>query len=269
MKFLLSLAVFLAFLATSSFGNEFETAFIGDEAAFGTHNEVAHEWAKEELGATLIEPGDIPKRDLTKFAVLWWHEGDNAPGELEAAAMDALLDYLRKGGTLLLSAGAEKYAFDLGIETGQFRLTGPLDDNSFAGVAVREDTKDLSIWAGFDRTPGTEIQTSPGLPRTADYHKLQLVDGKTMGNCWRITNAGQKVNYGEQIGGFVEWEVGNGKVFAMGWRISYWKEGNDDIANLEKLTTNVINYLAEASAFFAISPEDRLPIVWGSIKARQ
>ena len=269
MKPLISLVVLLALLATSSFGNEFETAFIGDEVAFGAHNEGAYEWAKEELGATLVGPDDIPKHDLTKFAVLWWHEGDNAPGELEEAVIAAALDYLTKGGTLLISAGAEKYAFDLGIETGQFRLTGPLDDNSFAGVAVREDTKDLSIWAGFDRTPGTEIQISPGLPRTADYHKSQLVDGKTIGNCWRITNAGQQVNYGEQIGGFVEWAVGNGKVFAMGWRISYWKDGNDDRATLEKLTMNVVNYLAEASAFFAVSPEDRLPLAWGGIKSRR
>lgn len=262
MRKVILLSVLLLGVTALSFGGGVKIAFIGEKGAFGEHDKEAHEWAKNELSATLLDPADVPNRDLTEFAVLWWHEGDNDPGTLDEAVKKAILDYLEKGGTLLLSAAAEKYASDMGIERGMFRVYGPGADNHEAGVTVREDTKDHPVWEGFDRAPGTKIKTtSVGYPKSSDYWPSKFIDAKTIGDCWETGS-----DWGDTVGAFVEWEVGDGKVFAMGWRIPHWKNDNKEKATLEKLTMNVLSYLAGESAFLSVEPRDKLPVRWGEIK---
>ncbi|HID55205.1 TPA: DUF4960 domain-containing protein [Candidatus Poribacteria bacterium] len=262
MRRVILLSALLIIVTTLSFGEGFKVAFIGGQEAFGEHDKPAYEWAKDELNATLLDPADIPKVDLTGFVVLWWHEGDNDPGTMDEEVKKAILDYLEKGGTLLLSAAAEKYASDLGIEKGMFRIYGPGSDNQEAGVTVREDTKDHPVWEGFDRTPGTKIKTtSVGYPKSADYWPSKFVNAKTVGDCWETGS-----DWGDTVGAFVEWKVGDGLVFGMGWRIPHWKEDNKERTTLEKLTMNVLNYLAENSAFLSVEPKDKSPIMWGRIK---
>ncbi len=267
-KFLVSLLTFLAFFVSSSFG---KVAFIGDDGSFmgGGPNEEAYEWAKNQLGVTLVDPDDIPELNLTQFPVLWWQEGDRDPGMIGEAVKESILDYLEKGGTLLLSAVAEKFANELGIEQGPFRIHGPTNDGSFGGTAVREDTKDHPVWEGFDRTPGTQIITSSdGSSKTSDYFDSLFMDAKTLGDGWRTKADGQTILYGDRVGAFLEWEVGDGRVVGMGWMVANWEEENEDRDKLEKLTKNIINYLIEASAFLAVSTEDKLSVTWGAIKEK-
>lgn len=240
-------------------------AFIGDKSAFGDHNKPALEWAEKTYGATLIHPDDVSKTDLTKYAVVWWHDGDNDPTPLASKpAISALKDYIQKGGAVLLSAAAEKLANELGIESGVPRIYGPGADNQAAGVTIREDTAKHPVWEGFNLKPGERIQvTSVGYPKSSDYWSLKFVEAVTIGNCWETGS-----DWKETVGAFVEWNKGTGKgiVFGMGWRLPHWKNDNKDRAALEKLTTNVINYLAKKSLFFSVNPNGRIITTWAWLK---
>ncbi len=242
-------------------------AFIGDKATFGDHNKPALEWAEKTYGATLIDPGDVSKVDLTKYAVVWWHDGDNDPTPLAAkSTIDALNAYIQKGGAVLLSAAAEKLATDLGIESGVPRIYGPGADNHAAGVTIRQDTANHPVWEGFDLKPGEQIQvTSVGYPKSSDYWSLKFIEAVTIGDCWETGS-----DWKETVGAFVEWNKGTGKgiVFGMGWRLPHWKNDNKDLKTLEKLTSNVINYLAMKSLFFSVSPNGGATTTWAWLKAQ-
>ena len=61
---------------------------------------------------------------------------------------------------------------------------------------------------------------------------------------------------------------GDGKVFNMNWRLPNYHKNNESIDQIEKLTENVINWLASESEFADVSAGDKLPIVWGHLKIR-
>lgn len=242
-------------------------AFIGDKGALGDYSKPALEWAEKNYGAILIHPDDVSKTDLTRYTVVWWHDGDNDPTPLATkTTINALNDYIQKGGAVLLSAAAEKLATDLGIESGIPRIYGPGADNHAAGVTIREDTAKHPVWEGFDLKPGEQIQvTSVGYPKSSDYWSLKFVEAVTIGDCWETGS-----DWRETVGAFVEWTKGTGKgiVFGMGWRLPHWKNDNKDRTTLEKLSANVINYLAKKSLFFSISPAGRLATTWAWLKTQ-
>jgi len=238
--------------------------FIGDETAFGDHNNAAFEWAEENFVTALISPDDLAAEDLTQYAVLWWQDGDTDPnGLMTDNVIGALIGYLDSGGSLLLSSAAEMLATPLGVESGAARIYGPGTDAQAAGLTIRDDTVDHPVWEGFDREAGTQIQvTSVGYPMTSDYWSSTFVDAVTIGDCWETGT-----DYGDVVGAFVEWEQGDGLVFGMGWRLAHWIDNNTELETLYKLTANVICYLADQSAFLAVSPQGNAISTWARVKA--
>jgi len=239
--------------------------FIGDDAAFGDFNNTALEWSQEAFQTDLIAPQDLSGADLTKYAVLWWQDGDTDPTALlDKSATDALLEYIESGGALLLSSAAEKLATPLGVESGAPRIYGPGADAQAAGVTIREDTVDHPVWEGFNRKAGEQIQvTSKGFPMSSDYWSRTYKEAITIGNCWETGT-----DWTDEVGAFIEWtnNTGKGIVFGMGWRLPHWSDDNKDLATLKKLTTNLINYLASKSAFAAVIPSESISTTWGMLK---
>lgn len=251
--------------AIESSAQEILLGFIGDQGTFGDHNNAAFEWANGTFNVTLIAPDNLASEDLTKYAVLWWHDGDADPTSLLTDDVaKALNDYVEKGGALLLSAAAEKLATPLGVESGTPRIYGPGADNQAAGLRIREDTVDHPVWKGFDPEAGVEIQLTPvGYPVSSDYWSLTFVDAVTIGDCWETGS-----DYGDAVGAFVEWRRGDGIIFGMGWRLPHWTEDNSDCPTLEKLTINLINYLASESAFLAVDCTRSAVTTWATLKTR-
>jgi hypothetical protein len=250
----------------ATYAQQVTVAFIGDEGTFGDHNKAAYEWAQKTYKAPLIAPGDIPKTDLTKYAVLWWHDGDTDPTAQVEDCKDALMKYIESGGTLLLSAAAEKLANELGIESGTPRIYGPGADAQKAGLTIPKDTVDHPVWEGFDREEGKQIElTTVGYPKSSDYWSLLFKDAVTIGYCWETGS-----DYKDAVGAFVEWTKGTGKglVFGMGWRLPHWKSDNKDLATLEKMTINVINYLASKSVYMAVDPSGSVVTTWANLKVK-
>jgi hypothetical protein len=266
-KLFMSVCVISLFLglSNSSYAQNFKLAFVGEEKSFGKHDEAAFKWAKEKLNTTLISVSDLSTKDLTAYAVIWWHEGDIDPTPLMTDPIKkALLNYLQKGGSLLLSAAAEKLATELGIEKGIPRIYGPAVDAQEAGLTVRKDTENHPVWDGFKLKPGDRIKTTNvGYPKSSDYWSLKFVDAKTIGDCWETGSDWQNT-----VGAFVEWPVNKGLAFGMGWRLPHWATDNKERPTLEKLTTNVLRYLADKSAFLAVKPEGKIATAWGRMKRR-
>jgi hypothetical protein len=52
----------------------------------------------------------------------------------------------------------------------------------------------------------------------------------------------------------------------MNWRLPNFHKNNKDIDQIQKLTENVINWLASESEFAEVSAGGKLPIVWGRLK---
>jgi hypothetical protein len=238
-------------------------AFVGDEGSFGAHNKGALKWAKAQFDTTVVSTARVEREDLTRFAVVWWQDGDADPaGLLTPGGKKALQDYVRNGGTVLLSAAAEQLATPLGVESGVFRVYGPGADAQAAGLTIREDTVKHPVWEGFKRTAGERIQvTSVGYPKSSDYWSRKYIEAVTIGDCWETGS-----NWTDEVGAFVEWRSGKGLVFGMGWRLPHWTDDNKDRATLEKLTTNVVRYLAGESAFLAVSAVGRHATFWARLK---
>lgn len=241
-------------------------AFVGDKSTFSDHNKAAFEWAQKTYNAQLIAPSDLAKADLTRFAVIWWHDGDTDPTDVFKVARDPLDKYVKSGGALLLSAAAEKLATPLGVESGEPRIYGPGADAQAAGLTIRADTINHPVWEGFNRKEGERIQvTSVGYPKSSDYWSNKFKDAITIGDCWETGS-----DWHDSVGAFVEWtkNTGKGIVFGMGWRLPHWTENNKDRPTLEKLTINVISYLASKSAFLSVKPSGNVITTWAEIKSK-
>ena len=95
---------------------------------------------------------------------------------------------------------------------------------------------------------GDRIQVnSTGYPKSGDYFSYLWKNFITVANSW-----GPPANdWADQIAAFGYWEAIAGKVFNMNWRLPNFHENNQDIEMLERLTTNLIEWLASESAFVA------------------
>ena len=75
----------------ATYAQQITVAFIGDKANMKDHNKAAYEWAQKTYNAPLIASGDIAKTDLTKYAVIWWHDGEADPTAQVKDCADALM----------------------------------------------------------------------------------------------------------------------------------------------------------------------------------
>jgi len=240
---------------------------MGDKGPF---TEPALQFAQKKLNATLLDRKDISFGNFSKYAVVWWHDGDSDPGALKEQEIKAFVDYGKAGGAVLLTAWAIRYATPMGLENVEARQFGPVpEDGISVGIIMIEDGKNLPIWKGLKNqkgdTPkvGDRIQVnSTGYPKSGDYFDKIWKNFITLANAW-----GPEANdWGDRIAAFGYWKMDKGKIFNMNWRLPNFHANNKDIGMLEILTTNVINWLGEGSLFFSVNSMEKLATTWGNIR---
>ncbi|RKU28189.1 hypothetical protein C6499_10335 [Candidatus Poribacteria bacterium] len=263
-----SLTFLLCFgISVSNAAVEVGFVYLGDKGDF---TEPALKFAEKTFKTKHLAKADLKGDTFKQFGVIWWHEGDTDPGALSDAEIDAFLDYTESGGAVLLTGWAIRYATPMGLEDAQARAFGPTAaDGINVGITVLKETIDLGLVEGLKnidgKTPKVDdrIQVnSTGFPKSGDYYDKIWKNFITLANAW-----GPPANdWGDRIAAFGYWEAGDGKVFNMNWRLPNYHKNNEDIDQIEKLTENVINWLASESEFADVSASGKLPIVWGHLK---
>ncbi len=236
----------------------------------GNFTEPALEFAERTFKTKQLAKADLKSNTFKQFGVIWWHEGDTDPGELSGAEIGAFMDYAESGGAVLLTGWAIRHATNFGLEKAVARQFGPVAEDGIAvGITVLEETVERGLVEGLENIDGKAPQVddriqvnSTGYPKSGDYYDKIWKEFITLANAW-----GPPANdWGDRIAAFGYWEAGAGKVFNMNWRLPNYHKNNEDIEQLEKLTENVINWLASESEYAAVSAGGKLPIVWGRLK---
>lgn len=241
--------------------------YLGDKGDFTAP---ALEFAKKAFKTQELGKADLKSNTFKAFGVIWWHEGDTDPGELSAAEIAAFMDYAESGGAVLLTGWAIRHATNFGLEKAVARQFGPVAEDGIAvGITVLKETVERGLVEGLENIDGKAPQVddriqvnSTGYPKSGDYYDRIWQEFITLANAW-----GPPANdWEDRIAAFGYWEAGAGKVFNMNWRLPNYHKNNKDIEQLEKLTENVIHWLASESEYAAVSAGGKLPIVWGRLK---
>ena len=242
----------------------------------GEVEEAAYEWAEDNFKTTTLlvdKSGNFKNAGGTalqpeQFAVLWmfYTETNTLPDPFLAdATQKAILDYVEAGGGVFLSALALRYVVELDVEKGgDPRVFGPLGkDPPEIGVVPTADGKNHPVFEGFDTSKPVFLTSMQQDGFTSDFFNF--------GDDPSGTILGTKTRGGGAGGGerpFVEYEVGDGIIITLGHHNGVYTDAKSkEGMNLRNLTANVLNYLGENSAFFAVEPNGKLATTWGDLKA--
>jgi hypothetical protein len=250
-----------------AYSAEVTVGFLASSAKLGEVEEAAYAWAKNNFKTTtlLVDKSGNFKNDGTalqpeEFAVLWlfYTETNTLPESFLAdATKKAILDYVEAGGGLFLSALALRYVVELDVEKGgDPRVFTPLGkEPPEIGVVPTADGKNHPVFKGFDTSKPVFLTSMAQDGFTSDFHNFGGTDpeGTILGTKTRGGGAGG----GERP--FVEYEVGDGLLITLGHHNGVYTDAKSEEGdNLRKLTANVLSYLAENSAFFAVEPNGKL-----------
>jgi len=237
--------------------------------------QAAYDWASKNYASTILiadgngnfKDSSGNQRPLSNFAVLWWHysETQTIPKVfLEESTQKAIKDYLKSGGTLFLTALTLHYTYDLEVETGaEPRVFSPLGkDPPEIGVLPKPEEKNHPIFAGFDTSKPIFLCSMAQDGFTSDF---MPVPGDPKGKVLATKTRGGGAGGGERP--LVEFDVGQGKIITLGHHNAiYTDTKSKESQNLRNLTTNIIEYLADNSAFLSVEIEGKLANTWGALK---
>ena len=187
-------------------------------------------------GGTFVgqDGGDV---SLDRFDALWIHQGDSTDltGPIhDPAGIEALAKYVSDGGGLFLSGAALAMVHGLGVEPVVTRLGGPGKDASSAALIPVVQLH--PIFKGFSSQGRPICISDAGFPAFSDFH----ASGGPAGGMLLARTPGGSENP------LVEYQLGSGRIVAMGWRLPhYGYAANPFRANLQRLTDNIIDYLAD------------------------
>ncbi|WP_181308007.1 DUF4960 domain-containing protein [Rufibacter sp. XAAS-G3-1] len=215
--------------------------------------------------------------DLSAFDVIWWHydAAMDLPGiAFDANVVNALKAYRAAGGNLLLTTFAARYLEPLNIVPagkgpnnvfGDFLPAGFVDANNSWGISFR-GREDHPIFAGLQTyEPGKAYLLEKGtfrlnhvawwfLPEWGGYGNGQGWRQQTGGNNLASEQWDDQLNGRVSIGEFSGNGTTDGNVIVIGAGAYDWynepsngtpSQTNGYISNIERLTENIITYLAE------------------------
>ena len=176
---------------------------------------------------------------LGQFTVLWYHQGDGAGPTVVAGARSfpMLRQYVQAGGRLFLSGAALAMVHTLGIEPAAPRSAPGGKGPYLAGVVPLELRHPVFEGLSAGDLPGSAILVNDtGYPAYADFHGS---GGPAGGMLLARANCGQE-------NPLVEYQLGKGRIIVMGWRLPHYAHtANPYRGNLERLTANILRYLAD------------------------
>jgi len=186
----------------------------------------------DKLGNLLTENGK--SADLDSINIIWFHQGDST-GDGPASdpkVVNALRKFVQKGGGLFLSGAALAMAVELGVEQATPRRGGPGTDGSEAAIIPLLSKH--PVFRSWPTDSGIIRISSSGYPAFADFHGT----GGPIGGMLLARTPGGTEHP------FVEYELGQGRIIVMGWRLPHYGNRNNTFRkNLEQLTANTLSYL--------------------------
>lgn len=265
----------LVFAGVPAYSADVTVGLLAGSNKLGEVEEAAYTWAEEHFKTTTLlvdKSGKFKNAGGTvlqpeEFAVLWlfYTETDTLPEPILAdATVKAIHGYVEAGGGLFLSALGLRYVVELGVEDGgDPRVFMPLGkDPPEIGVVPTADGKKHPVFEGFDTSGPIFLTSMAQAGFTSDFHNF---GGAPAGTILATKTRGGGAGVGERP--FVEYEVGDGLIITLGHHNGvYTDTKSEEGDNLQRLTENVLNYLAENSAFLAVDPNGKLATTWGNLK---
>lgn len=243
----------------------------------GEVEEAAYNWAEDNYQSTILIANDNgtfktdggTTKKLDDYAVLWlfYTETNQLPAPfLTDATKKSILNYLEAGGAIFLSALGLRYVVDIGVDEGNVRVFQPLGKGPpEIGIKPTDDFKNHPVYKGLDSGKPIFLTSMDQAGFTADF--INFKANPPAGNILGTKTRGGGAGGGERP--FVEYEVEDGKIITLGHHNGvYTDTKSPESDNLRKLTMNVLNYLGENSAFFAVDPNGKLATTWGNLKSQ-
>jgi len=185
---------------------------------------------------------------LEGFDVVWYHQGDSIDlaGPVHGAKTRAQLrKWVESGKGLYLSGAAFAMVGPLGVETAGIRRGGPGNDRGAA--TLRPVVKKHPVFAGLGGRGDVVTISDAGFPAFGDFHP----HGPARGMLLARSGGGVEDP-------LVEYALGKGRVIAMGWRLPHYAHaGNRHRAELERLTSNIVTYLATPKSWCRVAHKPR------------
>ncbi|MGC9328914.1 MAG: hypothetical protein ACP5I1_14865, partial [Candidatus Hinthialibacter sp.] len=211
----------------------------------GPHNQAAWRAATELGQATLL----LRQKDgafadpagrawnANDFDVLWYHQGDAIARNAmySGPSLAAIKQFAEQGGGVLLSGGALAMAAQLGLE-GVIRPQRHELGNWRDPAGMTPVEKDHPAFRGLPNNEEIVWLSQGGCPAVADFYWGGPVEGMVLAK----TPSGPE-------NPLVEYTLGKGRVIVFGWHWpDYGDLENPHRQNLIRLTSNLLNYLADA-----------------------
>ncbi len=200
------------------------------------------------------------------FDVLWYHEGDSAAQTPlhGARSFPMLRKYVAGGGRLFLSGAALSLVNTMGIEPAMARRA-PGGRDAYVAQIIPAQAAHPIFRSLIRSVPGDDSPisiTSGGYPAFADFHDS---GGPTTGMLLARANCASE-------NPLVEYQLGKGRIIVMGWRLAHYSDAaNAHRANLERLTANILAYLADPKQWqpVVIKPSTPVAAAKASIDEKQ
>ncbi|RKU28987.1 hypothetical protein C6497_07265 [Candidatus Poribacteria bacterium] len=239
--------------------------------------EAAYNWADDNYQTTRLIANDNgtfknnagTALKLDQYAVLWLlHTKSNKIPDalLSDGTKKAILDYIESGGGIFLSAVGLRYVVDLGVEKGgNPRVFQPLGKGPPPiGVKPTDEAKNHPIFKGFDTSAPIFLTSMDQGGFTSDFHNFAAKDptGTILGTKTRGGGGGA----GERP--LVEYDVQDGIIITLGHHNGVYTDSKSkESDNLRMLTKNILNYLADNSAYLSVQLNGKLTTTWGRLKS--
>lgn len=238
-------------------------AFLAAEPSLeqmGPHNRGGWETAKllpnttlllRQADGTFADPSGT-RRKLTEFEVVWHHQGDAIArtAMYGGPSLAAIRQFAEDGGGVLLTGGALALVASLGLEADSRPQRRDLDNfRDPAGMVLVEHRH--PVFQGLTSDGGVIWLSGGGCRAVADFYW----GGPTEGMILATTPDGPQ-------NPLVEYSLGKGRVIVFGWRWpDYADLANPHRGNLLRLTTNLLTYLRDASAWRPVVIRSEYPPV--------
>ncbi|MDD4872663.1 MAG: SUMF1/EgtB/PvdO family nonheme iron enzyme, partial [Kiritimatiellae bacterium] len=216
----------------------------------GPEIDTACDLARHVTGATVILPAgggkfvDLNGREIStdQLRVIWCHKDESSQPKqqiCDTSTVEALRRFVSAGHGLLLSGSSVTLIESLGIDTVRIRTLGDGRDRGQAGLVPLD--LQHPAFRDADLARGILWLSNAVFPAFAEFHPM---GNPARGMILARTPGGHE-------NPLVEYQLGQGRIIAMGWRIAklYGEVAADYRKRFERLVSNLASYLGDSKTW--------------------